>query len=218
MSGGTNVAGIENNAYLHVQKDTLTNEDMLATLQSSNKNLLEITNNLKAITLQIKDGKGTLGRLINDSSFINNLQLALNDFKRIAEKGKMAVANIEDFTTRVDTKTSSINKLFADTILYDSIKLAVIGLNSIVQTANNFADNINTFSKNLAKASDNLSDTTNTAGMLLNDKQTADDIHAVVRNLKAASKKLDEDLEALQHNFLLKGYFKKKNKTAKQVN
>lgn len=50
--------------------------------------------------------------------------------------------------------------------------------------------------------------------MILNDKQTADDIQITIQNLKAASKKLDEDLEALQHNFLLKGYFRKKNKSA----
>lgn len=54
--------------------------------------------------------------------------------------------------------------------------------------------------------------------MILNDKQTADDIQITIQNLKAASKKLDEDLEALQHNFLLKGYFRKKNKVQPQIN
>jgi phospholipid/cholesterol/gamma-HCH transport system substrate-binding protein len=38
--------------------------------------------------------------------------------------------------------------------------------------------------------------------MLLNDKQIADNIQTTIQNLKAASKKLDDDLEALQHNFL----------------
>jgi phospholipid/cholesterol/gamma-HCH transport system substrate-binding protein len=37
-----------------------------------------------------------------------------------------------------------------------------------------------------------------------------------LQNLQSASKKLDEDLEALQHNFLLRGFFKKKAKQDKE--
>ena len=34
--------------------------------------------------------------------------------------------------------------------------------------------------------------------------------------METSTKKLDEDLEAIQHNFLFRGYFKKKEKTANQ--
>ncbi|MGY0035900.1 hypothetical protein [Pedobacter sp. NJ-S-72] len=34
-----------------------------------------------------------------------------------------------------------------------------------------------------------------------------------VSNLESSTKKLDENMEALQHNFLLRGFFKKKAKT-----
>jgi phospholipid/cholesterol/gamma-HCH transport system substrate-binding protein len=48
--------------------------------------------------------------------------------------------------------------------------------------------------------------------MLMNDKAAAGNIKTTLTNLQSASKKLDEDLEALQHNFLLRGFFKKKAK------
>jgi phospholipid/cholesterol/gamma-HCH transport system substrate-binding protein len=48
--------------------------------------------------------------------------------------------------------------------------------------------------------------------MLLTDKSTAADIKEIIRNLQTGTEKLNEDLEALQHNFLLRGYFKKKAK------
>ena len=210
--GSDNMSGIENNSYLHVKKDIITNEDMLATLQSTNKNLLDITHRVKSILEQVNDGKGIAGRFINDSSMANNLQFAIRDFRLIALKGKQSAANIEDLTTRANTKSSSVNKFFADSLLYDTLKSAILDLKSIMQKAGSFADNMNLISQNLVDASNNLSDTTNTAGMLLNRKETAADIESSIKSVKEAGKKLNDDLEAIQHNFVFRSYFKRKAK------
>lgn len=211
--GGTaDVASIEDNGYLIALKDSVSTESMLATLQMSNKNLLEITSNIKDIIQQIKSGEGVAGRLITDSLLGSNLQVALNDFKSIAAKGRRSIGNIESFTNRIDAHGSSVNKLLADTVLYDSVRMAIIALKTTMQKANDVAEKLTVFSTNLANVSGRLIDTSNTAGMVLHDQQTADDIRVIIQNLKTSSKKLDEDLEAMQHSFLLKGYFKKNNK------
>jgi phospholipid/cholesterol/gamma-HCH transport system substrate-binding protein len=62
---------------------------------------------------------------------------------------------------------------------------------------------------------DKLSDTTNTAGLILQDPGTAREIRSTLRSLQSASEKLDENMDALKDNFLLRGYFKRKEK---QVN
>ncbi len=49
-------------------------------------------------------------------------------------------------------------------------------------------------------------------GKLINDDSMANDLDATMYNLKTSTKKLDENMEAAQHNFLLRGYFKKKKK------
>ena len=51
-----------------------------------------------------------------------------------------------------------------------------------------------------------------TLGRLINDEQIAENIDQTIVNLKTSTKKLDQNMEAAKHNFLLRGYFKKKEK------
>lgn len=53
-----------------------------------------------------------------------------------------------------------------------------------------------------------------TLGRLINDDEMAENIDKTIDNLKSSSKGLDENMEAAKHNFLLRGYFKKKEKAA----
>ena len=47
---------------------------------------------------------------------------------------------------------------------------------------------------------------------LTNDPKLVRKIDSTMTNINAASIKLNEDLEAMKHNFLLRGYFKKQEK------
>jgi len=216
--GSASLPQIEENAYLAVQQVD-PSEDMMSLLKTSNKNLAEITANFKTISRKISDGEGTIGKLINDPSLANTLQGTLFNFKRVSDNFKLmsqnsrnVVANLESFTGRMNEEGSSINKLLKDSTLYDSIRSSILQVKKVTVIANDFANNINAFANNLKLASNGLKDSTNPAGLLLNDKETANSLEATIRNLEAASKKLDEDLEAVQHNFLFRGYFRKKNK------
>lgn len=55
-----------------------------------------------------------------------------------------------------------------------------------------------------------------TLGKLIQDTTIAKNISQTIVNLKKSSKGLDENMNAAKHNFLLKGYFKKKEKAAEK--
>lgn len=207
--GSVAAAPVEKNDYLSTVKEN-ANEDMMASLQAGSKNLLAITVNLKDISKKIAAGEGTFGKLVNDPDLANTLQTTAMNLKTISVQSKKIAANIEDFSARINTEGSSINKLFADTLLFDSIKTTITQLKAASNTANEFVNHMNAFASDIKNATNQLKDSTNAAGMILNDQGLAMDIQTVVKNLESASKKLDEDLEAIQHNFLFRGYFKKK--------
>lgn len=56
-----------------------------------------------------------------------------------------------------------------------------------------------------------------TLGRLIQDSTIAENINQTIVNLKKSSKGLDENMEAAKHNFLLKGFFNKKEKAAAKL-
>lgn len=213
LNGGTApepVAG--SNSQLSVQV-TKPEDDMMLLLKNNGKNLLAITGDLKTVSKKIADGEGTLGKLISDPALANQLHDLLGDFKAIGVRSRKVVNDIETFTGRMNTNGSSINQLFSDTSLIDTIRLSIADLRHITGTASAFADKLNVFASDLDQTGKNLRDSANTAGLILNSKTSALEIAAMIRNLESASKKLDEDLEALQHNIFFRGFFRKKAKS-----
>ena len=83
-------------------------------------------------------------------------------------------------------------------------------MHSLKTTADNAA--IATSEINLILGKINRGD--GTLGRLIQDKSMANNIDKTLINLKNSSKGLDENMEAAKHNFLLRGYFKKKEKAA----
>ena len=56
-----------------------------------------------------------------------------------------------------------------------------------------------------------------TLGRLIQDSTIAENFSQTIVNLQKSSKALNENMEAAKHNFLLKGYFNKKDKAAAKL-
>jgi phospholipid/cholesterol/gamma-HCH transport system substrate-binding protein len=87
---------------------------------------------------------------------------------------------------------------------------------AIMSSLKTSADNAAVITANLADISSRISRGKGALGRLLHDTTLSDNISTTMKNLKSSSKKLDENMEAAQHNFLLRGFFKKKEKEKKK--
>jgi phospholipid/cholesterol/gamma-HCH transport system substrate-binding protein len=74
------------------------------------------------------------------------------------------------------------------------------------------ADNAAIISDQLAQVMTRINTGKGTLGRLIKDTTIANNIDKTIVNLKKSSKGLDENMEAAKHNFLLKGFFRKKDK------
>jgi phospholipid/cholesterol/gamma-HCH transport system substrate-binding protein len=175
-----------------------TTEGMLDTLQQNNRNLLSITENFKRISEEVAAGKGTAGRLLTQDEMANTLQAALNALNVAARNAQVLSANLNDFSQKLNSPGTFANDLLTDTAIFRGLRRSVADIRSAA------AD--------IQAVSNKLNSPNSAAGVLLNDPKAAADLQATLRNLNAGTAKLDTNMEALQHNFLLRGFFKKKKK------
>ena len=205
LYGGSDASPEIESGNTLVVENGIGTEEMMATLQGNNKNLLEITNNLKAVSKMLAEGKGTIGKLLTDPTINNSLQTAMASLNRAGSNAQVLTSNLSDFSKKLNNKGYFLNDIATDTTIVASLKSTVAQLNQVSLSANAVVENLNT-------TTSRLNSNKGAVGVLLNDEKAAANIQNTLANLQDGTKKLDENMEALQHNFLLRGFFKKQAK------
>ncbi len=183
--------------------------EMMSTLQSNNQNLLAITTDLKEISKRLAAGQGTIGKLLTDDALMNQLQATAASMKRASSNLQALTENVSDYTAKLQTKGVLANELVTDTAVFVSVRESVSRIRSA-------ADDAKSITENLKTVAQKINDSSNTVGVLLHDQRAADNLKATVENLQQGTQKFDENMEALQHNFLFRGFFRKKAKREKE--
>lgn len=193
---------VETGNTLAVENGVGTDE-IMATLQGNNQNLLAITNDLKSVSRALAEGKGTLGKLLTDPTINNSLQTTMASLNKAGSNAQVLTANLSEFSKKLNNKGYFLNDIATDTTIIASLKETATQLDEMSHVATAAVNNLNaTTSK--------LNSNKSAVGVLLNDEMAAANIQNTLANLQAGTRKLDENMEALQHNFLLRGFFKKR--------
>ncbi|CAA9536855.1 MAG: ABC transporter, substrate-binding protein (cluster 9, phospholipid) [uncultured Segetibacter sp.] len=211
-AGGAKSPPVENGDMIGVEK-AINPDEMMNTLQSNNRNLLEITNDFKLVSRGIAQGKGTAGRLLADDRLINELLATMAMLRKASSNAQRISSSVADYASQLNRKGTLASDLVTDTIVFARLKATATQMQEASAAASSVVNNLNNTTKGLNTS---LNNPNTPVGMLLNDEDAAADIRVMLRNMQSASIKLNEDLEAVQHNFLLRGFFKKKAKQEAQ--
>jgi|SRR5215211_4549347 len=198
-----------------VEGDVLTVEkqanmdELMSTLQTNNKNILDITTDFKLVSRRIAEGQGSLGKLLKEETLVNDLNSSLATLRRVTQNAEQLTSQVASYTTQLRKPGSLTNDLISDTVLFSRLRTSVSQIEEVTRTATEVMSTVRAVSDNLSA---DLNKTNTPAGVLLHDQETAASLRATIKNLQSSTEKLDENMEAMQHNFLLRGYFKKKEK------
>ncbi len=180
-------------------------EQMLSLFQENGDNLKEITKNFATLSTQLVEGKGTVGALLTDDAVANSLRQTTASLTHIMVDIQKTMGNMVALSNKLNGDRGLIHDLATDTTVFASFRQSARQLNDITKEANTMMANLN-------QVTERLNGKDNAIGVLTNDPAAAAEIKRILKNLNTSTHKLDENMEALQSNFLLRGFFKKRAK------
>ncbi|MFL5771840.1 MAG: MlaD family protein, partial [Flavisolibacter sp.] len=183
--GGTmNSPSVQENDALAVENG-LSTDDIMATFQTNNKNLNDITSDMKTISRRWVEGKGSIGKLMTDETLVNTLQATAIGLRQASSNAERLTASISDYASRLRSKGSLTNDLITDTVIFSQLRSTVTQLQQVSKTAHEVTDNIKLASENFRDVSNNLNNTKSPVGVMLNDEVAGDNLKATLDNLQA---------------------------------
>lgn len=201
---GSNVKIIENGDTINSYSPTDTQE-LFNIAKEVGSNTQSITDDFKQISSRLNKGEGIFGELLHDGPISNDLRAAILSLKSAGDNTNRATAELNLAMHKINGGEGLVNKLLTDTAYVSTFEGA---LNNIAQVGADTKRMSHDLQAVIAKINNN----NNAVGVLLADTLFANKLKSTLDNAQSASVKLDENMEALQHNFLLRGYFKKQKK------
>ncbi|NDP22318.1 MAG: MCE family protein [Paludibacter sp.] len=222
---------------------TIEKSAIMARLDATTANVEDISKQISDITDHINTGNGTLNMLIQDSILATNLNQTianLNEFSKglngsavVMTSLKKTAYNAQDISHQLALIMNKINKgegtlgrLIQDTTLVENLNQTILnfkkssqgltGTDSIMAKLNVTVGNAMIISEQLTKTMHDINKGNGTFGRLIRDTTFAENLNQTMINLRTSSKGLDENMTAVKHNFLFRGYFEKQKRKAEQ--
>lgn len=195
---------IQNNDTLNALSPTDTQE-LFNLAKDVGQSIRSITGDLKVISERLNSGKGVFGELLSGGPISNDLRETIVTLRSTGENTNKLTMEAKNILEEISKGDGLATKLITDSSYSRNFRNSLISISKASENSKKMTEDLQTV---LAK----LNRTDNAIGVLLSDSVFSNKLKATLDNARSASIKLDENMVALQHNFLLKGYFRKQRK------
>jgi phospholipid/cholesterol/gamma-HCH transport system substrate-binding protein len=198
---------IEEGDLLPTEK-IISTDEMLQTLDKTNSNIAEISENLKTAVLRLDSSKALWG-ILNDASLALNMKTSLDNIREASVHANGMVTELQGIVTDVKNGKGLVGSLLTDTSLAFSLVDAVAKIKLVGERATGLIEEVNGIAGNIQR---DVLYGPGAAHSLLNDSVMAKKLSLSLDNIQKGTEAFSQDMEALKHNFLFRGYFRKLQK------
>jgi len=180
-------------------RDQLNTDAMLRTLNKTNENLARITDGLKATVQRVNESAG-LWNLLNDRRMAANVSASMEHVRKSSEEAEAMLRELHALVSAVKQGQGSVGTLLTDTQFVHHLDEAVA--------------RIRLAGDRISAAGDSAGALAASARGLITDTAFVRNLNSSLENIRKGTAAFHEDMEALKHNFLLRGYFRRREKAA----
>lgn len=179
-------------------------DEVLRALTASSYNVKAITDDLKSITKKINESN-SLWNLLSDSIMAENLKQAIVNIRLTGSRSAIITGDLSEIVSDIKSGKGSVGALITDTSLSSRLKQAIVDIQVI-------SDTIALVSGDLKTITDNVRSGEGAVGTLLMDTSFVIKLNETMENIRSGSEGFNQNMEALKQSFLLRRYFRKKEK------
>jgi phospholipid/cholesterol/gamma-HCH transport system substrate-binding protein len=205
--------------------EPIATQEMLNTLGTTNENIALLSAYLLETVQNINKGRGTLAMLLRDSMVAEDLRASMIALRQTATSLSALSNDLRRTVADVSAGEGSLGYLLRDTSLAYQVDQLGLQVNDLIATevAPALSD-LHQTSTEMAEISAGLNDlvaqfdsSQGLAATVLRDTAVAQDLRETMESVNEGAARFNENMEALQHNFLLRGFFKKQERQAKKA-
>jgi len=196
---------------LLASKKSVDTEGMIQTLHKTNNDVAVIAEGLKT-TVQRLNSSQALWTLLNDNTLPQNLHRSLISVRQATSRADNMMTELQEIVAGIKNGKGSAGALLVDSSFAINLNEAV----RTVKTAGHHADSLAIVVNSLVSGMQQDINTGNGAiHALLKDSLVVGKLNASLDQIQKAAEGFSQNMEALKHNFLFRGYFKKLGKQQK---
>lgn len=187
-----------------VSVNPIGTDAMMRTLNVSNQNIREISDDIKNIANRLTK-PNTLWSILMDTTIAENLKQAVLHISTTGERASMIAGDLSGIIKDVKAGKGTVGKFLTDTAFAQRLNKTMINIQSI-------SDSVAFISSDFKSVSKKLNDGNGAIGALLNDTAIVNNLNKSMLNLKNGTGGFNQNMEALKHSWPFKKYFRKQKK------
>ncbi len=189
-------------------REALNTDLMMRTLGRTNDNLALITADLVQLSKRLNDPANVVG-LLADTSLAAALRQALYDLQASAGNAYSLTSGVNSLVQGAQHGEGALGVLVSDEAAEEDMRRMLGDLRLAADTLGIAIGRISEFSRSLDEGP-------GLAHAVVRDSVMANDVRRMITRLDTSTVLLNEDLRALQSNWMFRGYFKDQEKAARK--
>ena len=187
-------------------------DEMLRTLYKTNNEIALIAANLKVTIDQINHSTA-LWNILNDQNLPADIRQSGTNIRQATQHANEMVMILNNIALDLKNGKGSLGSLLTDTSFAGNLNIAILKIKAVGDEADSLSQQI---SKVVGGLQQDINNGKGVVNALLKDSGMVTRLNKSLDNIQKGTDGFNQSMEALKHNILLRGYFRKQERKEKR--